>query len=243
MILVVLLIKYLNFGAQTTISFGTMKLLIIGTNDQVTECREKFGSANSIASIERVQGATEQLFSSSDVVFDFASPRYPEQLKNYPSAMNGAVFLDTSLVRLSSLLAQAPQLRHSAFGFCGLRTLVDRELLEVTVSAKTDRDRLDAVCQRLGTAYQVVSDQAGMVTPRVICMIVNEAYFTLEEGTASREDIDLAMKLGTNYPYGPFEWANRIGLSNVAKVLRAAEQDSGDERYRVCPLLDREAGL
>ncbi len=219
-----------------------MKLLIIGTNDQVAECREKFGGVNFISSAESLQSATDQL-SSSDVVFDFASPGHPEQLKYYPSAMNGVVFLDTSLVRLSSLLAQAPQLRHSTFGFCGLRTLVNRELLELTISAETDRDRLAAVCQQLGTAYQVVADQAGMVTPRVICMIINEAYFTLEEGTASREDIDLAMKLGTNYPYGPFEWANRIGLSNVAKVLRAAEQDSGDERYRVCPLLIREAGL
>lgn len=242
MILVVLLIKYLNFGAQTTISFGTMKLLIIGSSDQVAECREKFGNTNSISSAESLWDAGGQL-SSADVVIDFASPRHPEQLKDYPAVMKAVVFLDTSMVRLSSLLEQTPQLGKLAFGFCGLRTFLNRELLEVTISTENDRDRLDSVCKQLGTTYQVVADQAGMVTPRVICMIINEAYFTLEEGTASREDIDLAMKLGTNYPWGPFEWAIRIGLPNVEKVLRAAEQDSGDERYRVCPLLVREAGL
>jgi 3-hydroxybutyryl-CoA dehydrogenase len=68
-------------------------------------------------------------------------------------------------------------------------------------------------------------------------MIINEAYLTLEEGIASREDIDLAMKLGTNYPYGPFEWADRIGLGNVVRVLRGAQKETGDERYEVCRLL------
>ena len=76
-----------------------------------------------------------------------------------------------------------------------------------------------------------------MVSPRVICMIINEAYFTFEEGTASREDIDLAMKLGTNYPFGPFEWADKIGLANVCKLLKAVYEDTGDARYKLCPLL------
>ncbi|HRG10176.1 MAG TPA: 3-hydroxyacyl-CoA dehydrogenase family protein, partial [Cyclobacteriaceae bacterium] len=57
------------------------------------------------------------------------------------------------------------------------------------------------------------------MTPRVICMIINEAYFTVEEGTATREDVDLAMKLGTNYPLGPFEWTEKIGLQNIVNVL------------------------
>ena len=50
-------------------------------------------------------------------------------------------------------------------------------------------------------------------------MIINEAYYTVQEGTASREDIDLGMKLGTNYPMGPFEWSQAWGLNNIYELL------------------------
>jgi 3-hydroxybutyryl-CoA dehydrogenase len=70
-------------------------------------------------------------------------------------------------------------------------------------------------------------------------MVINEAYYTLQEKTATTADIDLAMKLGTNYPYGPFEWAARIGLENIYQLLQAVYADTQDERYRICPLLKK----
>jgi 3-hydroxybutyryl-CoA dehydrogenase len=82
-----------------------------------------------------------------------------------------------------------------------------------------------------------VEDRAGMATPRILCMIINEACYTLQEGTASIRDIDLGMKLGTNYPHGPFEWANAIGIANVYQVLEAMYEDTKEERYKICPLL------
>ncbi|MDX5437551.1 MAG: 3-hydroxyacyl-CoA dehydrogenase family protein, partial [Pontibacter sp.] len=74
-------------------------------------------------------------------------------------------------------------------------------------------------------------------TPRMICMIINEACYTLQEQTASIPDIDQGMKLGTNYPKGPFEWANQIGVQNVYRVLQAVYEDTKEERYKICPLL------
>ena len=71
-------------------------------------------------------------------------------------------------------------------------------------------------------------------------MIINEAYYTVEEGTATCEDIDLAMKLGTNYPYDPFEWTQKIGIRNVCQVLSAVFENTKDERYTICPLLRKE---
>lgn len=71
-------------------------------------------------------------------------------------------------------------------------------------------------------------------------MIINEAYYTVQEGTASRLDIDQAMKLGTNYPYGPFEWCQRIGIKHVYELLEAVYEDTHDERYKICSLLKRE---
>lgn len=129
----------------------------------------------------------------------------------------------------------------SVFGFCGLPTLLNRPLLEVSLYHEADRTKLAETCAALGTDYRVVEDRVGLVTPRVICMIINEACYTLQEGTASIQDIDLAMKLGTGYPRGPFEWANAIGVARVYAVLEAMWHDTHDERYKICPLLKRQA--
>jgi 3-hydroxybutyryl-CoA dehydrogenase len=68
-------------------------------------------------------------------------------------------------------------------------------------------------------------------------MIINEACYTLQEGTASMQDIDISMKLGTNYPFGPFEWADKIGIKHVYETLKAVYDDTHDERYKICPML------
>jgi 3-hydroxybutyryl-CoA dehydrogenase len=76
-----------------------------------------------------------------------------------------------------------------------------------------------------------------MVTPRIVCMIINEACFVLKEGTAGISEVDQAMKLGTNYPHGPFEWADKIGIHNVFDVLEALHADMNEEKYKMAPLL------
>jgi 3-hydroxybutyryl-CoA dehydrogenase len=79
-----------------------------------------------------------------------------------------------------------------------------------------------------------------MITPRILFMIINEAFYTLQEGTASKEDIDIAMKLGTNYPFGPFEWCDKIGVEEVVSLLDRMYEDTHDERYKVCALMRTE---
>ena len=74
--------------------------------------------------------------------------------------------------------------------------------------------------QLLGDELIFVKDEPGFVSARIVAMIINEAYFTWEAGTSSKEEIDIAMKLGTGYPYGPFEWAEKIGLSRIAELLK-----------------------
>ena len=81
-----------------------------------------------------------------------------------------------------------------------------------------------------------------MVMPRILCSLVNEAFFAVMEGVASANDVDTAMKLGTNYPHGPVEWGNTIGLRNVVAILDALAADTGENRYRVAPLLRQMAG-
>lgn len=206
-----------------------MDIVVIGSGAQAEECRRKFGESHTWRVFEEAGRVDKP--DSIDLVFDFVSSA------DHLHGLSSAVFVDTSFVRLSTLAERRHLNRKLAFGFCGLPTLLDREVLEVAKLPEGDLDLLTALCRELGTSFEVVADQAGLVSPRVICMIINEAYYTLEEGTATREDIDLAMKLGTNYPFGPFEWSERIGLKQVVRVLMGAQEETGDERYRVCPLL------
>ena len=71
--------------------------------------------------------------------------------------------------------------------------------------------------------------------------IVNEAHFAVGEGVATPEDVDIAMRLGFNYPRGPFEWAEAIGPARVVSVLDALRSELGEERYRAAPSLRRAA--
>jgi 3-hydroxybutyryl-CoA dehydrogenase len=76
-----------------------------------------------------------------------------------------------------------------------------------------------------------------LILPRIVCCLVNEAAYALMENVAQPRDIDAAMKLGTNYPYGPLEWGDLIGLDVVLAVLRGLYDEFGDDRYRPAPLL------
>ncbi|RAJ85685.1 3-hydroxybutyryl-CoA dehydrogenase [Chitinophaga dinghuensis] len=144
-------------------------------------------------------------------------------------------------------ISLAEVMSHTAFeqGFnlmgCNLLPgFITMPVTEVSVLDNTQFGQLDNIMYQLGWEYAVVTDTVGMVTPRVICMIINEAYITAEEGTANRADIDISMKLGTNYPFGPFEWCERIGVKNVYEVLKAVQESLNDNRFEVAALLETE---
>ncbi len=80
----------------------------------------------------------------------------------------------------------------------------------------------------------------GFNFPRIVSMIINEAYFAKEEGM-NEQDIDTAMKYGVNYPIGPFEWAQKIGHEQIVNLLNELYFVTKDSRYKVSPLLQLEA--
>ena len=91
----------------------------------------------------------------------------------------------------------------------------------------------------LGLTVTRVADGPGLVRARVVCTLVNEAATALAEGVATAREIDVAMKLGMNYPYGPLDWGDRLGLDLVLGVMRGLHEEFGEDRYRPCPLLTR----
>lgn len=125
----------------------------------------------------------------------------------------------------------------SLVGLNGLPTFLDRQKMEVSFLNPESKKRFESFAKEIDVDFIEVEDRTGMVTPRVICMIINEACYTLQEGTADLQDIDKGMKLGTNYPFGPFEWCDQIGIKDVYETLEAVWNDTHDERYKICPLL------
>ena len=81
----------------------------------------------------------------------------------------------------------------------------------------------------IGKKIIEVNDIPGFVSARIIAMIINEAYFAKEDNVSTEAEIDIAMKLGTNYPFGPFEWAGIIGIKNVYDLLMVMTLE--DEKY------------
>jgi 3-hydroxybutyryl-CoA dehydrogenase len=218
-----------------------MNILIIGHDSNLEECSEKFGSNHHYSLVKHQQDAVK-FFGIAQVIFDFIIQENPSLINVYESNQKTIVFLNTSNITLTQLTSQGNHpINCTLFGFCGMPTFLNRKLLEVSLRSEADSIELQRICKDLGTDYVIVDDKVGLVTPRVICMIINEAYYTVQEGTATRDDIDTAMKLGTNYPFGPFEWCEKIGAQNVNDLLRAMHQYTKDERYKICPLLERES--
>ncbi len=89
-----------------------------------------------------------------------------------------------------------------------------------------------------------IGDCVAGIFPRTIAMVINEAAFALQEGVATAGDIDMAMKLGTNYPKGPLGWCDEIGAYTIVAILEALQVEYGHDRYKIAPLLrlNAEAG-
>lgn len=214
-----------------------MNILVVGGESHFQECQNKFGT-NQYTTASNHQDA-KKFLGATDIVFDFVIDRDPSQINIYNNQKT-VVFLNTSTITLAQFTSKVEHpINSTLFGFCGMPTFLNRELLEISLRSEEDSIQLQQICKNLNTDYVIVDDRVGLVTPRVICMIINEAYYTVQEGTATREDIDIAMKLGTNYPFGPFEWCERIGAKNVCELLRATYEDTNDERYKISLLLEK----
>lgn len=119
-------------------------------------------------------------------------------------------------------------------------TMLKRDVTELAIHDPTQEAVAIEIFKTFNWDLRFVPDVPGMITPRVLAMIVNEAYFTLEQKVSTKEEIDIAMKLGTNYPLGPFEWSHKIGLNRIYSLL--SKLSLTERRYQPCLLLTEEAG-
>jgi 3-hydroxybutyryl-CoA dehydrogenase len=149
-----------------------------------------------------------------------------DALSRIPSPL---IFLNAVAPTLKSLGVDERFVRINAWN-----TFLERPLAEVVV----DPSSLPLVGHFFsvwGKSFEALTDVPGMPSARIVSMIINEAFFAWGEEVSTREAIDTAMKLGTNYPFGPFEWSTRIGLAPVYDLLETLYEEN--PRYTIAPLL------
>lgn len=113
--------------------------------------------------------------------------------------------------------------------------------LEIASKQQLLVEKIAVIMNQIGFKLLQAPDEPGMLTARVVAMIINEAYYGLGDGISTKAAIDTAMKLGTNYPFGPFEWSELIGLKKVYLLLNKLSETSN--RYTVAPLMEVELGI
>lgn len=212
-----------------------MNILITGGEQRINELKEKLPKEANIAIAGDIKGIE---LIKHDFIFDLNFDDDAGNLQYYASLKDRPVIVGAVKKQLVSVASRfREKINCRLIGMNTLPTFIHRSKVECSLLNQEGKKTVEIIGQKLGWEILVVQDRVGMVTPRVVFMIINEACYTLQEGTAKIQDIDLGMKLGTNYPYGPFEWADKIGIKDVYETLSAIYEDTGDERYKICPLL------
>ncbi len=203
-----------------------MKVVILATNEQKKEIEIKNVNHNVSLIFIDSTGEIEQL-EDFDAIFLLRDELSDASSKEY---LGKPVFIHLVVDTLSDKELPSNYSRINAWpGF------LKRPTWEMVAN---DEHAAGLVLKELGWNVVFVKDEPGLVAARVISMIINEAYFALEEKVSTIKEIDLAMKLGTNYPSGPFEWKDIIGIQNIYSLLQRLSET--DKRYLPAPLLQEE---
>lgn len=159
-----------------------------------------------------------------------------------PVIPDDAIVLTSAMANSATEAASWIKKPSRVIGF-GLIPPLDRgDTVEVAFPLQADSiysKRALNFLESIELAPVIVADGAGLVRARIICSLINEAVTALTDGVASEKDIDLAMKLGTRYRFGPLEWADIIGLDFVLGVMDGLFAEWGDGRYKAAPRLRR----
>ncbi len=145
----------------------------------------------------------------------------------------------------AELLQTLPGSVEEVVVFAGWPTLTERPKWELAFANRIGSNTLSfesrELLKSLNKEPVVLADRVGLYTPRLLAMIINEAWFMVAEGSGTESDIDTAMQLGVNYPKGPFQWGREIGIRAIVSLLKQVQEATGDPRYKVCPLLQEKS--
>jgi len=146
---------------------------------------------------------------------------------------------NTSSISLTQL-ASATSRPDKVIGMHFMNPVPLMKLVEIIRGLDTSDETTEAVikaAEQMGKVAVEANDSPGFISNRILCPMLNEAVFALQEGVGSREAIDEVMKLGMNHPLGPLALADLIGLDVVLSVMEVLQADLGEDKYRPAYLL------
>jgi 3-hydroxybutyryl-CoA dehydrogenase len=187
---------------------------------------------NYLSSIEsdiiwkRFDSIDDLVASKTDLIINFMDDAAEGNYHQY----SNAIFINGVFTTL-----EGSKLPENVVRFNGWKSFYERTFWEVAGEFSNTHE---AFIYKLNKKYHLFADNVGFPSTNIISMIINEAYFALEENVSSKAEIDIAMKLGTNYPKGPFEWSSIIGLKNVFQLLHNLSLK--DRKYTPASLLLKE---
>jgi len=212
--------------------------------DQAVELG-KVDAADADAAFSRLEyaGSVDQAAREADLVIEAVPEELESKLEIFtmldkicrPTTILASNTSSLSVTEIASVTYRAKK----CVGMHFFNPVHKMKLLEIVRALETDDDTLAAVVEvgkRMGKEVVVIKEAPGFITSRINAMIGNEAFYMLQEGVASAEDIDKAVKLGLNHPMGPFELVDLVGLDTRLHILEYLHKTLG-EKFRPCPLL------